>query len=218
MDECCGGYMIEDQHTGDSICSSCGRVFPDFQDQLKSDTHVQVQDSCLMEKCARGQIPPCIALYAQDCLTANGKEDEANRAYCLYQACEKMNAPRSIKEIASILDLSKRSRTKFSQKCNREIISPSTLAERVCKNLDIFDFKIISEISHLSDRVYETKLLSSPPQSVLAGCIALHCPFVSLQALAHECNISMSCLMRAIRTVRRACAQGKEKQSTHSKP
>jgi transcription initiation factor TFIIIB Brf1 subunit/transcription initiation factor TFIIB len=205
MEECCGEYIVEDQHTGDSICSGCGKVFSSFHtQQWKSDP--QIQDSCFMEKCARGEIPLCIALYAQDCLTLKNT-DCADRAYCLYQACDKLGSPRSIKEISKILNLSKKSRAKFSQKCNREIISPSTLAERVCKRLEIHDFKLISKIATLSDHVYEENLLSSPPQSILAGCIALQCPSQPVQSIANECGVSTSCVMRASRAVRSACGK-----------
>lgn len=204
MDECCG-YIVIDSHSGDSICSGCGIVRNNALNdlpkvQLQRDHRTYSTDE-FANLCDKKHIAPCIIELASEMNACNSEqENKAELAFCLYAACQKFNAGRSIKEIADILHLDSKSKQQFSMKCKQDQIRPSHLNQRVCSQLGITDYKTISNIGKEADLIYDKVLLSHSPQSILAGTIIKTLenkqPNISPKAIAQACQVSLACAKR----------------------
>ena len=211
MDQCCG-YIIYDQHTGDSICTTCCRVKNTGRENVFTIENLLLSHSEFVELCEKKHISRAIVGYALDLHAKREKYDKneaaavaADLAYCLYEAFCKYDAKRSVKEIADLMHLDARTKKIFFAKCTEDKVKPSDLISRVCQQLELLDFKFHTKIARLADDVYENQLLSHTPQTVLAGTLMLVVASEKLaitpKTIAAACDVSPACMRRASRLI-----------------
>ena len=207
--ECCD-YIIHDEHSGDDICTGCGKVLSSLSVTLPStpiETTVPSKQCLkaieeLTDLCANNHIGQSILQQAITLLTKHKEPDCYDVAYSLYQACFQSDVPRTMHEIASMC---KCSPLQLSNRHNGiDMISPSNLVERLSHRFDIMDFTRRREIKEVADKLSRRELDSSPPRAVVAVAFYItlrKSTTITIRQVAEKCGISAACLRRLVNTL-----------------
>lgn len=211
--QCEDQYVIHDVHTGDAICSACGKIVgPSFQDipihQYHSPAWCPGACDFLIDVCSNNNISFCMIDDACEYLkkySAENLHHSSNKkvlaAKALYETCFKHQVPRSIKEISDMCNIKEHD---LSALCGGicELL-PSDLVERILQRLDTKDpisFQLTKEIKKKANYFFDNILDSSPPKSSIALAL-IH--FVNkgvinanMRQIAQACHISLVCLRR----------------------
>lgn len=121
-------------------------------------------------------------------------------AMSLHSACQVLNVPRTLKEIAGMFYL----QPMTLGKKNQSLISltrPSQLASRVLSNLNITSLPLAEKISSKADTLFFNVLVSVSPQTALAVSIALLSPDLKTSVVAEQCQISVQTLKKHLKKV-----------------
>jgi len=215
----CCDYIVYDHHTGNEICSGCGKLpnlSPykiDYTSLHKEDKRVRPKRKIierLEETCAKNNIPS--AIVDQALYYFNGKRAGLeSAAFCLYKACNDFCASRSLKEIACMFDLPVDSIKMKEEQTEIVATKPSELAYRICVKLGVTKFAEIQLIGNRADMCYSDIMMSCPPQSALAVNLYMHLESSAqyenttklIRNISTACDISVSCTRRLIRVYKK---------------
>ena len=202
----CICYFVIDERRGDEICLRCGLIRP-FYKTVFNFTSEPVSNDFIKTICGNNNIVKCIENEAL--LKFSKKNDTTNSfaAYCIYYACKKHTAARTLSEIAEMCFISQSEILKHENSFQSPI-KPSDLTARACYRLGIDSFLFQDETSKLADELFNNLLINSPPQSVLAVAIFVLCSVCHKKGkirkrkqneIARACHISASCIRRLFR-------------------
>ncbi len=196
---CCGGYEILDHREGDLICAICGKTEQHLSNEIfisqKNEEHEFIQDICANNHIVKAIEHETINLINKGSMTNKKKNSFA--AHCLYLACKKHGAGRTLFEISKMCFISSSEISHYNDLSDIEL-DPCQLCARTCEKLDLSDFILVNRIEKLSTQLYKNLLRCSPPQSALAVAIFLTTQQSNLTVvqIANACGISSSSLRR----------------------
>lgn len=201
----CVCMYIIDEHVGDEICLRCGSIRQLFSIPLNLEP-VLISSDFIRTVCANNHIVKCIEDDALLKFSKQNKKTNSYAAYCIYYACKRHNAPRTLFEISTMCFVSQSDILKHDID-SQKVIKPSDLVARVCYRLDIDSFAFSREAGRVSDELFKNLLVNSPPQSVLAVGIYVLCSICkhskstkkSQSEIARACHVSTSCIRRLYR-------------------
>lgn len=199
--ECCG-YLLHDQHTGDEICLGCGKIFAQLTNTTSS-LRIYKPNAQLKDVCANNNISNAIE---EDALWEIGQSTQAIKscfvAFCLYNACKRGGASRTLQEIGKMFDIDTATIAQYETVPSREIC-PSELAGRVCNELGITNFKLVQAVKTFADILSLRVVYSCPAQSALALALCFLPDLASLGKnkvqISKACSVTPSCLRRLSR-------------------
>lgn len=201
---CCDAYLIYDHHVGDEICEDCGRVTRFFEDANHTEQNRLLLNSVefeLKKICDNNNFVDSIFETAlAELRKKRGKTTVERAAMSLHSACQVLNVPRTLKEIAGMFYL----QPMTLGKKNQSLISltrPSQLASRVLSNLNITSLPLAEKISSKADTLFFNVLVSVSPQTALAVSIALLSPDLKTSVVAEQCQISVQTLKKHLKKV-----------------
>lgn len=198
--DCVCDFII-DERRGDEICLRCGSIRPFYYPLPPAETEIVTSDF-IKTVCTNNHIVKCIEDEALYKFSKKSDRSNAYAAYCIYFACNKHNAPRTLNEISKICFVSQSNILKYETK-TQKVIKPSDLTTRVCYRLGIDSFIFHNQVSKISDELFNNLLINSPPQSVLAVgvyVLSMICGLKTLQnEIARACHVSTSCIRRLYR-------------------
>ena len=207
--ECCD-YIIHDEHSGDDVCTGCGKVISSLASTIPTShtsTIAPTKQVCtaideLSDLCVNNHIERSILQKAISLLSKHKEPDRYDVAYSLYQACYQSAAPRTMHEIAAMC---KCSPTQLSNRHNGiDRISPSALVERLSHKFNIVDYNLRQEIKRVADNLSNGQLDSSPPRAVVAAAFYItvrKSTAITVRETAEKCGISAACLRRLVNTL-----------------
>jgi len=147
---CEHSVCTDDVHTGDTICTSCGRIISERNTYSDIGTGSQreltvLQDrdrSIIRDICASHNLSGGIALLACDFYTRYKRSNRVVRGYiafAIYRACVEYRCPRSVNEVAYMChinptDLWKTIRNTWDEHCIQ--MRPSDFAARVYPQIE----------------------------------------------------------------------------------
>lgn len=200
---CCQEYLLLDQHTGDEICSSCGRA-QHYYCSPKESTSLERKREIftpleydIINVCSNAHIVQCICDSAIELFRAKkGKRSRVVAAQSLYEAFKRHYVPRSYKEVAALFYLRPTSIERGGQNDSVNLTKPSDLAARVLAELGLKEnYTLLLRIQAKADELYENELCSVSPKSALAvSIVLLFKPSPPLQLVAEKCHISKQTL------------------------
>ena len=197
--ECCG-YLLNDQHTGDEICLGCGKIFAQLTN-ITSSLRIYKPNVQLKDICANNNISNAIE---EDALWEIAQSTQPIKpcfvAFCLYSACKRGGASRTLQEISKMFDIDTASIAQYETAPTREIC-PSELAGRVCNKLEITNFKLVQAVKTFADILSQRVVYSCPAQSALALALCF-LPDISKKnkvQISRACGVTPSCLRRLSR-------------------
>ena len=194
--ECCG-YLLHDQHTGDEICLGCGKIFAQLTNTTSS-LRIYKPNAQLKDICANNNISNAIE---EDALWEIAQSTQLIKpcfvAFCLYNACKRGGASRTLQEISKMFDIDAASIAQYETVPTRDIC-PSELAGRVCNKPEITNFKLVRAVKTFSDILSQRVVYSCPAQSALALALCFLPDISGLRKnkvqISRGCGVTPSCL------------------------
>jgi transcription initiation factor TFIIIB Brf1 subunit/transcription initiation factor TFIIB len=218
---CAHAQTIEDDHTGDYICTECGLVLDCVYSSTYS-SHVNTPTAknlkiknFLQDVSANAHIPQCITLYAYNMVNKiEERKLQENKkcnlhhlaAYCLYETLQRFEVPRKPEEIEYFTGIEKKHFIEieksevFHETYTQLRVDPTLHVEKYCKDLDLhyFDVNIIRSIV---GNMYGMGSVST--NCLIAVVIHLFCKEmkrkITLKSICEKCCVSTASVHRIIR-------------------
>lgn len=199
MSECCG-YILYDEHTGDNVCESCGKIISTLPSPIiTKDNNESICNLIneFIDIASNNQVSQCIIDRTLNLYNKGKQKGRSILISSFYKACVIEQVPRSIKEISDMFKINFSEILKYTGDYN---IKPSDLSQRICNKLGITKYCHIKNIDAVSDGLFKYIFINSPPQSCLAVAILNsypeNAPPISIAKIANTCQVSLSCIRR----------------------